>query len=72
MSYHSHDFRDEMWNVISGEGVVNVDGMEQFVKAGDVVTVAAGCKHTIKATTDMQLIEVQVGSVISVEDKMVF
>ena len=72
MSYHSHDFRDEMWNVISGEGVVIVDGMEQFVKAGDVVTVAAGCKHTIKATTDMQLIEVQVGNVISVEDKMVF
>lgn len=72
MSYHSHDFRDEMWNVISGEGVVTVDGMEQIVKAGDVVTVAAGCKHTIKATTDMQLIEVQVGSVISVEDKMVF
>ena len=72
MSYHSHDFRDEMWNVISGEGVVTVDGMEQIVKAGDVVTIAAGCKHTIKATIDMQLIEVQVGSVISVEDKMVF
>lgn len=72
MSYHSHDFRDEMWNVVAGEGVVIVDGMEQIVKAGDVVTVAAGCKHTIKATTDMQLIEVQVGSVISVEDKMVF
>lgn len=72
MSYHSHDFRDEMWNVVAGEGVVTVDGMEQIVKAGDVVTIAAGCKHTIKATTDMQLIEVQVGSVISVEDKMVF
>lgn len=72
MSYHRHDFRDEVWNVVSGEGVVIVDGMEQFVKVGDVVTIAAGCKHTIKAVSDMQLIEVQIGNVISLEDKMVF
>lgn len=72
MSYHSHDFRDEVWTVISGEGTVIVDGMEQFVKTGDVVTIAAGCKHTIKAATDMQLIEVQIGSAIDVEDKTVY
>lgn len=72
MSYHCHDFRDEVWTVISGKGTVNVDGMEQLVKTGDVVTIAAGCKHTIKAATDMQLIEVQIGSVIDVEDKTVY
>lgn len=72
MSYHSHDFRDEVWTVVSGEGIVTVDGMEQMVKIGDVVTIAAGCKHTIKAQTDMQLIEVQIGSVIDVEDKTVY
>lgn len=72
MSYHRHDFRDEVWTVISGEGRVTVDDMEQVVKTGDVVTIAAGCKHTIKAVTDMQLIEVQIGDVISVEDKTVF
>ena len=72
MSYHSHDFRDEVWTVVSGEGIVTVDGMEQMVKTGDVVTIAAGCKHTIKAQTDMQLIEVQIGSVIDVEDKTVY
>lgn len=71
MSYHSHDFRDEVWTVIVGEGLVTVDGMEQYVKAGDVVTIAAGCKHTIKAITDMQLIEVQIGEVITVEDKLI-
>ena len=72
MSYHSHDFRDEVWTVITGEGLVTVDGMEQVVKAGDVITIAAGCKHTIKAITDMQLIEVQIGEAITVEDKMVY
>lgn len=72
MTYHLHNFRDEVWTVITGEGVVTVDGMDQIVKVGDVVTIAAGCKHTIKAMTDMQLIEVQVGETIDVEDKVVF
>ena len=38
---------DEIWNVIRGEGRTVVDGMEQIVKAGDVITMAAGCKHTV-------------------------
>ena len=61
MSYHRHEFRDEVWTVLSGEGIVTVDGMEQTVRPGDVVTIAAGCKHTIEAQTDMKLIEIQVG-----------
>ena len=72
MSYHRHDFRDEVWTVLTGEGIVTVDGMEQIVRPGDVVTIAAGCKHTVLAKTDMQLIEVQIGSVIDVADKVVF
>ena len=69
MNYHSHDRRDEVWTIISGTGRTYVDGMEQPVKAGDVVTMAAGCKHTIIADTELQLIEVQLGQDISVSDK---
>lgn len=69
MNYHSHDFRDEVWTVISGEGRTIVDGMEQKVKTGDVVTMAAGCRHTIIADTELQVIEVQLGKEISVHDK---
>lgn len=69
MNYHSHERRDEIWNVISGEGVVIVDGMEQPVKAGDVVTMQAGCRHTIIAKTELKVIEVQIGKEISVHDK---
>lgn len=69
MNYHSHDFRDEVWTVISGEGRTIVDGMEQNVKTGDVVTMAAGCRHTIIADTELQVIEVQLGKEISVHDK---
>lgn len=69
MNYHSHERRDEVWTIISGEGRTIVDGMEQKVKAGDVVTMASGCRHTIIADTELQVIEVQIGSEISVHDK---
>ena len=69
MNYHSHEKRDEIWNVIHGTGKTIVDGMEQPVKAGDVITMSAGCKHTVIADTELQLIEVQLGTDISVADK---
>ena len=70
MNYHSHEKRDEVWTVLSGYGKTIVDGMEQPVKPGDVVTMAAGCKHTVIAgEKGLQLMEVQLGSNISVEDK---
>ena len=70
MNYHSHERRDEVWTVISGTGKTIVDGMEQPVKTGDVVTMAAGCRHTIIAgKSGLQVIEVQLGTDISVSDK---
>ncbi len=69
MNYHSHERRDEVWTIISGTGKTVVDGMEQTVSAGDVITMQAGCKHTIVATTELKLIEVQLGREISVDDK---
>ncbi len=69
MNYHSHQMRDEIWNVIAGEGTVTVEGMKQPVKAGDVVTMQAGCRHTVHAVTELKLIEVQLGKEITVHDK---
>lgn len=69
MNYHSHERRNEVWTVISGQGRTIVDGMEQPVKAGDVITMEAGCRHTVIADTMLQLIEVQLGNHISVSDK---
>ena len=69
MNYHSHDKRDEVWTVVSGKGRTIVDGMEQPVQTGDVITMQAGCRHTVLADTDLQLIEVQLGKDISVHDK---
>ena len=70
MNYHSHEKRDEVWTVLSGVGVTVVDGIERSVKPGDVITMSAGCKHTVIAGKEgLQLIEVQLGKDISVSDK---
>lgn len=69
MNYHSHDRRDEVWTVMSGTGLVIVDGMEHPVVPGDVVTMQAGCRHTIIAETELKVLEVQIGEEISVHDK---
>ena len=69
MNYHSHQYRDEVWVVIAGQGRTIVDGMEQKVRAGDVITMQAGCRHTVFADTELKLIEVQLGQNIHVGDK---
>ncbi len=72
MNYHSHRHRDEVWTVIAGRGKTVVDGFEQTVHPGDVITMAAGCRHTVIAQTELKLIEVQLGQEISVSDKQKF
>ena len=72
MNYHSHERRDEVWTVIAGQGHTVIDGVQQTVSAGDVITMKVGCKHTIFADTELKLIEVQLGKDISVQDKQKF
>ena len=44
--------------------------MVQPVKRGDVITMATGCKHSIIAgDAGLQIIEVQLGTDMSVSDK---
>ena len=70
MDYHSHEHRREIWNIISGEGVVLLDGQERRVKTGDIVELPVGCKHKIAAETNMTIVEVQLGENITKADKI--
>jgi mannose-1-phosphate guanylyltransferase len=69
MNYHSHERRNEVWTITSGRGRTIVDGVERVVKSGDVISIEAGCRHTIIADTELKVIEVQLGKDISVHDK---
>lgn len=72
MKYHSHEHRSEVWSVIAGKGRALVDGVEKVIQTGDVVKLPLGCKHTLIADTDMNVIEVQIGEDITREDKTVY
>lgn len=72
MNYHSHEHRNEVWTIVSGEGETLIDGMTQHVGPGDVITIMSGCKHRVKALTELTLVEVQLGKDISAKDKIKF
>lgn len=69
MNYHSHEKREEKWTVISGMGKVILDGHIKLIKAGDIIEMPIGCKHSVFADTELKIIEVQIGEDITVEDK---
>ena len=72
MNYHSHNRRDEVWTIVSGQGKVIIDDKERIVNCGDVISLPRGSKHTIMAISDLTIIEVQIGTDISVEDKILY
>ncbi len=69
MSYHSHSVRSEIWNIISGTGKVCINGEDKAVKAGDVIQIPVNTRHSIKAYEKMEIIEIQLGEAIKVDDK---
>ena len=72
MRYHSHNFRDEVWNFIEGTGRVIINGAEKVVRAGDVIKIPCGVKHTVIADEPLKIIEVQLGKDITVEEKIIW
>ena len=72
MRYHSHERRAEVWNFIAGTGRVIIDGVEKIVRAGDVINLPIGSKHTVIADEPLKIIEVQFGRDITVDDKIIW
>lgn len=62
ISYQKHNFRDEVWTFINGEGEIVIDGERKAVRRGDVVNIPRGCLHALRAATPLTFIEVQQGS----------
>ena len=68
ISYHIHHHRAETWTFVQGEGLFVLDGVEQYVKAGDTVHIPVEHYHAIKALTELTFIEVQCGNPLIEED----
>ncbi|NIK79531.1 mannose-1-phosphate guanylyltransferase [Paenibacillus castaneae] len=68
LSYQYHQLRNEVWTVVSGHGEMVLNGRRFEVKAGDVLVITKDSKHSLRAETDMDIIEVQTGTELIEED----
>ena len=60
LSLQSHENRSEVWTIIYGGGVVEVDGEKWEVAKGDVVQIPVGEKHRVENTTEEPLVFIEV------------
>lgn len=68
ISYQYHTHREEIWTITNGEGQLLLEGQKSIVKSGDVIKVGKKQKHAIRAITDLEIIEVQIGDQLIEED----
>jgi mannose-6-phosphate isomerase len=70
LSYQRHSHRAEHWFVVSGSGLVVLDGESIRVSSGSTVDVPKGCAHRIENTgaDHLVFIEVQHGESFEEDD----
>jgi len=70
LSYQRHRFRSEHWFVVSGAGVVTLDGATIAVAAGQAIDIPQGSAHRIANAGQSALvfIEVQHGESFGEDD----
>lgn len=68
LNYQQHAVRDEIWTIIDGLGDIVIDDHVRNVRRGDVAYILKGQKHSIRAITNLRLIEVEIGTEIVDDD----
>ena len=67
-SYESYDNRCDCWTILEGEGELVLEDVVLRVQAGDVIHIEIGKYYALKAYTNMQLMEVQIGCSLGGEE----
>ena len=70
LSYQSHQYRQENWTVIQGQGTVIIDDQEQIVLPNQSIFIPQGAKHRLINTQESpcEIIEIQTGSYFGEDD----
>ena len=70
LSLQKHQKRSEHWFVVSGQGIVTLDGQRLNKKCGESVNIPCGSSHRIEntGTVDLNFIEVQTGEYFGEDD----
>jgi len=53
---HYHKLSEEIYFILEGRGVMEIDGSEQEVGAGDAILIPPGAWHTIRAQEDLRFL----------------
>lgn len=53
---HYHKLAEEIYFLLEGTGVMEIDGIEREVGPGDAVLIPAGAWHTIRASSDLRFL----------------
>lgn len=64
MPPHKHSNLDEIFYVISGEGIINIDGRDVLIKENDVILSPNGESHGFTNNGDKKLVILQVKNTI--------
>ena len=67
-SYHYHQYRDEIWTVLSGTGELILEGTKIPLSQGKAVCIRKNQRHAVKAFHDFEYIEIHVGTSSGNED----
>ena len=68
LSCHWHSNRTEVWTILSGEGEMVTDGRMTRVRAGETYRIPPRTRHAIRALSELEMVEVQIGSGLTEED----
>ena len=70
LSLQRHRQRAEHWYIVSGEGIVTLDGKNLELKAGEAIDIGRGALHRIgnPGAVNMAFIEIQTGEYFGEDD----
>lgn len=70
LSYQRHAQRSEHWYIVSGSGILTLDGAEVPIAAGQAADIPVGTAHRVHNTGEVPLvlIEVQSGTYFGEDD----
>ena len=67
-SYHYHQYRDEIWTILSGSGELILEGNKMMLEPGKAICIRKNQRHAIKAYSDFEYIEMHVGKSVGNDD----
>lgn len=68
ISYQLHRHRDELWQVIDGEGLFLLDGVSRTLRRGDIAVISRLQRHSVRALSRLVILEVQTGLILDESD----